>query len=174
MLSHFAQLDAIDPGPPIEDGDGHLDIEASTAIASGAAGRYYFRFSKEVAVRSVAVLIAPLLILLLYSGPALPGQRSSQVLIVGASRSTVVTSHSHAVIIVRPLVSQPVIAVRPVFVQPIFVRPTFLRPTFLRPTFARPVIDRKVVAEQQVLIIPHDDFGPRQMLVFDRFGQPLD
>lgn len=112
-------------------------------------------------MRSVALLIAPLLTLLLYSGPALAGQRSSPVIVGNsASQPTFVVPHSPVVIVGRPFVTRPLVVERPL------ARP-----------FAEPRTDR------QILIIRRSDFGPPVVVerrsvpqgrvhVFDTFGGP--
>lgn len=133
-------------------------------------------------MRSVAVLIAPLLSLLLYSGPAQAGQRSSHV-VIGAGRPTFVVPPSRPIFV--PPSSRVVIVQRP-FARPFIVERRFVARPFIleRPFFASPFVERRVFVDGQVLIVRRSGFEspffvqqgflPRnQVLVFDRFGRRL-
>ena len=117
-------------------------------------------------MRSVAVLLAPLLTLLLYSGPALAGHRSSQVVVIGnhfAGRPAFVTPHSRVVIVERPFVTRPLIVERSFVARPV-------------------IVERSVFVDRQALIVRRSGlespfivgrtFVPqRQVFVFDSFGR---
>ena len=128
-------------------------------------------------MRSVAVLIAPLLTLLICSGPALAGQRSSHTVIVHhfANRPVVVVPHSRVVIVDRPFVTRPFIVERPFVTRPFVVE---------RPFVVRPFVDRQIFVDRQVVIVRRSGFGSpvivdrtfmpqRQVFVFDSFGRRL-
>src|SRR5262249_6969513 len=122
-------------------------------------------------MRSVAVLIAPLLTLLLYSGPALAGQHSSHVIIVGngVSHSVFVPPHSRVVIVQRPFAQQPFIVERPFVPRSLIVE----RPFFVRRVF----VDREVVIVRRSFVPPpvivERGFVPQsQLFRFDSFGGP--